>query len=379
MSYRFKRTIGAPDGLFKTKLAPDAPLAPTSTNYVARLNRQRQYSTTSSPVVGPWGEDFVAIFDYSQYSIPIYMMPDNWPTQQVLYKRDDGSTPGGALQAVWMNVPIPNLEDCKPGFYSNSNAVEPNRIPASGTDSSVAIIRGCELWEFHGFLADPASPSGWKAAWGGYHPNIYAAFGTYRDNSWGITASGIVAPCGLITHRDAEIGVIEHALTMTLPCMGQGGSTSLYVSPFTRGDTGNFLLSGTMSDFDADRLPHGVRFRLPADFDIAGYVQDQVAAHPTINSGFFSAVLTAIRDYGMFTADSSGGVVSVRYEDPRTVGTPYSPYATVPNNWMTSGTSRHSLKYIPWASLQQVAVPASSWEVKKIVKVGGSARKLRRY
>lgn len=100
---------------------------------------------------------------------------------------------------------------------------------------------------------------------------------TLRPNRWtSADAAGLPIFPGLVNYDEATSGVIRHALRFT--CRRTNG----YIWP-ARHNAGSRVTGWP---------PLGTRFRLKADYDISGF------------SAINKAILTALKEYGMFVADN---------------------------------------------------------------------------
>lgn len=367
--------IGSPNSLLNKPLADDEPLASTSADHVARLVRQVAYSPTSSPVSGPYPPPFNTAFNTTQYGVAWYDMPLDHPRIRVQYR--DGSFPDShehGLPGKWASVPVPDINECKPGTGYDGVLV-PHQIQANGTDGAVVITCGPEMWEFYKFTPDSSVPSGYRAHWGAYTEN-YTTFNGIHRNYWGSRASGVMLLGGIVTRLDEARGSIDHAITIALPCTGEGASTPQQIDPCYRGDTGSPGLTPSSGPLiDADRMPHGARFRLAHDFDVTAWVQSKIAISG-VNPVLMAELCKAIRDYGLMTVDTSG-IVTFVAEDPRSYGTPYNPYATRPPG--LGNYTKETCLHLPWAHLQQLEPVDVLNVVRGIVMVDGTPMKVRTY
>lgn len=370
-------------------LAADEPTVeyPSSgLNLVERLTYQATMTTSSTPVTGTYAAPYntatnggSATTSTSAFALPWYRMPADTPRVPVWHVGQPVGSFKPNLQPVLdAGVPLPN-----PALLPDGT------IPPSGSDGSVIITQGDELWELwkvmpraEGLSLGYTIPDGydWICRQGGHmanrnaHPGIWAAGagggGRVAGWSWGVGASGHAKSGGLLTAHDYYADVIAHPLELALPLTG-GSQATDPVEPSsllsaTRYDRLTFVPGGTGAQPLAEnyRIPEGAHFRLPTTFDIDSYIADLpvVAAGANgANPETLRKVLIAIRDYGLLVVDSSG-VVTFSAEHPKTYGTPYNPYsaAQIPT-WGNFG------QQIPWASLVQLAPPTTD------ISVPGSA------
>jgi hypothetical protein len=143
--------------------------------------------------------------------------------------------------------------------------------------ATVLVQDECKIYETYNTFASGS----------GYHADSGAVFdlitGAPRPNGWtSATAAGLPILPGLVRYDEAaEQGEIRHALSFIA-----GATAHAYVAPATHS-------SGSTDAAYAP--PMGLRVRLRADFDLAGF------------RGASLAVLRALQKYGMFVTDSAGG------------------------------------------------------------------------
>ena len=357
--------IGSRDSILNEPLAVDAPLADTSADWSARLARQCRYSPSSSGVTGPYAPPFNVAINTSTFSIPVYTMPLDTPRIRVVWRqggveRDNAFDHG--LSATLLEVPMPNRLLMPPGDHDLDHQVE-----ARGSDRSCVIVCGQEMWELFGLTHDDAEVNGWRCSYAAYVANAYSWSGVWPF--WGMRACGLAATLGMVTIEDTLRGLIDHPLGIALPVVGATGTgTNGHVAPATRNDNGSNA-TGATELLNADRVPEGARFRLPAAFDVDGFV---AASATPADKSTLRAFTLALRDYGVFVIDGAG-VAALYAEDYRTVGSPYNPHSVGPArplSWI--GAS------MPWESVVQVA-PRNPLTGRRLVRQGGALRLARRF
>ncbi|MGY1604677.1 hypothetical protein [Geodermatophilus sp. SYSU D00815] len=349
-----------PHPFWTEPLPAEAPLAATSDDYVARLAFQAQLGPDSTPVSFGWAAPYNTAVSTTDYSLCIYTMPADWPRTKVYSRREKT----GLQEVLDRGVPVPDPADLPDG-----------NIAPEGTDGAIIIIQGTELWEFWQFGEGGPSGYDWSCEQGGHmadyttHPGWWAgssAFGGGSDGrvegyDWGVSACGQSYLGGILTAEDFYADAIRHPLPLALPITGAGSASPSHLLPATRYDQNNFT---DADDATADpyRLPEGARFRLPADFDIEGWVAERAlppeeAGDDGSTAEVLSKVLVCLRDYGLFIAESAG-IVGFSGEHEKVYGTPYHPYPAdqIPL-WGNFG------QQLPWSSLVQVEPPTTDISV----------------
>jgi hypothetical protein len=264
-------------------LTDDAPVDPQSRSYVANIQRQiKKY----------YGHPDVSIDGGTP---PVYIVPMDQPTVRVKYV--DWENPAATfppLQSQWMAVPLPD------GFQSASG-------PAGGDGDSEAVVyqpSSGKMWEFWAMKKTGMRVTDskghevdeWGARWGGRMDNIATNPGywvtTPEGYKFGTTASGIPFLAGLITVDELQRGAIDHVVGFALPeTLAERWS---YPAQRTDGNT-----------YDADAIPEGAIFRLPARLNLDAMDMDPLAR----------MIAKAVQKHGMILWDISG-VVGFRAENP---------------------------------------------------------------
>lgn len=339
-------------------LPADVPLAATSMDYVARLVFQSTMGPDTSPVALPYGYPYNIGISTADYSLCIYVMPDDWPRTKVHSIREKT----GLQEILDAGVPVPDPTDLPDGD-----------IAPLGTDGAIIIIQGDELWELWQFR--PGGPAGydWACEQGGHmanhraHPGWWAGSAVFGGGEgprvagydWGVSACGQSYLGGILTAEDYYGEAITHPLPLSLPITGAGSSTPSHVLPATRYDQANLTLA-TDEVADPYRLPEGARFRLPPSFDIEGWVSAKAQDSPSqtgCTADVLRKILVCLRDHGLFIAESAG-IVGFSGEHEKVFGTPYHPYAAAERpQWGNFGLQ------LPWSSLVQIEVPTTDISV----------------
>lgn len=193
------------------------------------------------------------------YGIPFNVVPENQPLVPVSFGYASQSDPGP--------YPIP------PKAY-----IEGWPHPAS--DRHVLILQQgtCKLYElFYAF--EQNGGKSWHATSGAIF-NLNS--NKLRPNGWtSADAAGLPILPALVKCAEVQAGVIDHALRFTVPQTQRG-----FIHPATH--------FASYSN-DPNLPPMGMRVRLKASFDIAHF--NRVSR----------IILTAMKKYGMFVADSGSG------------------------------------------------------------------------
>jgi hypothetical protein len=386
------------------KLADNATVVVDSNNYATKVAHQARYSTTSSPVRGFFDAPFNINLNTTQFSTPLWTVPASYPTRKV-YFRDSGltnrlgasvvytsgspvvtgvtstvadgtlvfsshtpegtrvATGGGGtgtitldhnavdsataglysvlsdsfvvgLQGLFDAVPVPLLADM-PAWW---NGKWGTRLWAGSSDAAMSIYQPSTdtMWEM--FSTAGSEATGYSAGYGGVIQNVSTSTGIL-PNTWGRKASSLMSIGGAIMAQEWNDGVIPHALSLALPV-----TLNAHLPPATRHDSA----ANVPGSDNRDAVPEGAIFRLPANI----YIDPAW-------STFLTLVVKAVRDYGLVVTDTSG-VVQMDAEDPRTVGTMFSP--TIPGDYSSTGSflngvNSHDLQLFPWESLVQIAYP----------------------
>ena len=221
------------------------PLDPKSAAYVATIGADK-------PLVPDFGS---GTFQGGTIGIPFVVVPGSQPKVPLSFQYPDESDAGP--------YPIPADAPIEGGSQSKG-------------DRHVLIIDrdNCVLYEV--FSAYPQSDGSWKAGSGAI---FKLNSNSLRPDTWtSADAAGLPIVPGLVRYDEVAAGEIRHAIRFTVP-----QTRRAYVWPGR-----HFASSLTGSEYP----PMGARFRLKANFDIAGFSpQNQV-------------ILRALKKYGMLLADN---------------------------------------------------------------------------
>jgi len=224
------------------------------------------------------------------YGIPYAVVPASQPKVAIHFTAyGDQSDPGP--------YPIP------PGAPIEGGA-------GSSGDRHVLVVQSgtCKLYEM--YSAYPNADGSWNAASGAVF-NLRS--NRLRPNGWtSADAAGLPIFAGLIRYDEIQRGYINHAIRFTAPATQAG-----FIHPAT-----HFASSSTNPDLP----PMGLRLRLKASFDIAGF--PRVAR----------IILQAMKTYGLILADNGSPWYFQGATDPR---------------W--NDAALDSLKSVPGSAFQVVA------------------------
>lgn len=292
----------SPASFWNTPVAADAPLDPGSASIMTAF--RGMVATELEEGTGP-------AINTTEYSVPIYKVPDDQPTVRVeLTSRYTAS----ALRSAWSAVPLPAAAQ-----------------PAGGNDRHLVVWQPStdRLWEFwelrHG-------PEGWRASWGGAIQRTSADPGVYgpaawpgASSNWGASASALSIAGGLVRLGDLEHGWINHALSMSIPDVRAG----VYASPARRTDGRS---TNPLS------LPEGAHLRLDPDLDIGALKLPRITR----------MLAEAAQRFGIFVRDGARNV-AFQAQDPITAGS--NPYLGA-DGYFEGSYPRELLAEFPWEHLQ---------------------------
>ena len=224
------------------------PLDPNSNAYIATIGSEDTLHPDFG--AGDWPPGSGA-----PIGIPYIDVPDSQPKVAVTFDYAEESDPGP--------YPIPANAPIEGG-------------PDSDGDRHVLVVdrTNCLLYEL--FYAFPQADSSWQAGSGAIFDLNSNAL---RPAGWtSADAAGLPILPGLVRYEEVASGQIGHALRFTAPQTGRA-----YVWPAR-----HYASELTGSQYP----PLGQRFRLRADFDIAGFSPE------------VQVILQALKQYGMFLADN---------------------------------------------------------------------------
>ena len=235
------------------------------------------------------------VISLRRYSVPIFVADDT--TQRFSITPTAPYTPAGTRLE---GVPVPG-----------------NAAADPAEDGHLAVLDRSSRCVYEFFRAKPEG-AGWTADWVNATPSD--GTGIYPDGL-GTRASGFSITAGLIWPDELRSGQIDHALVFAYPFTKKGG----YVAPATRTD-------GLTTQ--AGALPIGSRLRLDPTLDLT-----------TLNlTPQEYTVARALQTYGMFLADTSGGLTLYGVQPLSFAADPYQSF------WSEGPWA--SIKAIPFNRLQ---------------------------
>lgn len=276
-----------------------APVSPDSRSYVSELAEQ---------VASRYGG--IAAFNVQRYNTAYYTAAATEKRYDVAFQdcQKKGYTPRGLTG---------------PGGQFSAVPIPPDVVPSAGTDASLSIYQPSTdtLWSFWKFSRQG---NGFQACWGGRLENVSSSMGIF-SGSFGVSAAGVAFEGGTIGIKDAQAGVIPHALVVHVPNLAGWRDISW---PAVRSD-GN----GNGS------IPMGTRFRLDPTVNVA-----TLKLHPLARM-----VAKAAQDYGLIVTDTAGSVAVLTesgVETKRRTGA--DPWTAL----MNGTPSYNVMKGFPWDRLQ---------------------------
>jgi hypothetical protein len=249
----------------------------------------------------------------TRYSVPVYTVGSKQPKVVVQLVHHH---PNAALSQAWRAVPLPS-----------------DAMPSAGTDGALVVWQPSTdtLWEFWR-LRHEGEQGGWSAWWGGVIQHAPSDSGVNGPQSWpgaqswwGVAATSLSLVGGLISLEDLERGVINHAISMSLPSVRAG----VYAAPAQRTD-------GRSTEPYA--LPEGAHLRLDPKLDLK-----------SLNLPRMTLMMAeAAQRYGIIINDRATEV-TFQAQDPAPTGT--EPYRG-PNGYFEGMTPRQLLAGFPWSRLE---------------------------
>jgi hypothetical protein len=244
------------------------------------------------PPDNPWNQDVSALPVHPNSAV--FIASINQDDNQFLHA-DFGSNPEYGIPYVVVpgtqpKVPIEFVDygdESDPGPYP----VPPDAPVEAGGDRHVLVLDAdaCILYELYN--ADYIGP-GWTASSGAIFDLRSNAL---RPEGWtSADAAGLPILPGLARYDEIDAGEIRHALRFTAR-----RTQRAYIHPATH---------FASDDTDPSLPPMGLRLRLKASYDIAGF------------TGHARVILTALKKYGMLLADNGtswfiSGATDARWND----------------------------------------------------------------
>jgi hypothetical protein len=251
------RSVFPADNPWNRDISSD-PVDPNSDNLIAACGANRELHP-----------DFGTTYDGVPWGIPFVTVRGGHERVPVSFSYDDESDPGP--------YPIPRDAPIEGG-------------PESDGDRHVIVVDVDEWMLYELFDAHPADGGDrWEAGSGAIFD---LSSNDLRPEGWtSADAAGLPIFPGLARYDEVASGAVTHALRFTCP-----RTRRAYVPPARH---------YASSDVDPNLPPMGMRVRLKAGVDIAGFPPD------------VRVILQALKTYGMFLADNGGGFFVSGAPDPR--------------------------------------------------------------
>jgi hypothetical protein len=338
--------MNSPSLLWNKRLPADAPLDPNSASQAAVIARSAR-DGGGMPMNNP------GIFEDSENAPQVYVVDsDQTPFVPVRFACSGASS--------WWNYNAGEFENYINNAYPGKYGVP---IPANvkqfndarNSDSPLAIYDykhdvQFNFWVFNG------SDGNYTACWGGHIGGQYTGIkdaascnamntpATFSQGDgtfcypFGEDTAGFSDLGTNITLEEARSGVINHAISISVPHVREGGFS--YPATRMNGWCDSMGISGAIGG-SQNCLYVGQRLRLPADFDTS-----------TIANPFTRAVAEAAKNYGFIVHDTAG-CICIQSESGSSVTSNGGA-----NPWdgiYGSGGNKGAFDAFPWESLQVVA------------------------
>lgn len=252
------RTVFPPDNPWNRDISAD-PVDPNSDNLIAACGATRSLHP-----------DFGTTYDGAPWGIPFVTVRGTAQRVPLTFAYADESDPGP--------YPIPPDAPIEGG--------------AGATGDRHVLVIDVDAWKLYELF--DAHPVNGGASWQAGSGAVFdLSSNALRPEGWtSADAAGLPIFPGLARYDEAVIaGAITHALRFTCPATRRA-----YVPPAR-----HYASSST----DPNLPPMGMRVRLKASVDIAGFPPE------------VRVILTALKAYGMFLADNGGGFFVSGAPDPR--------------------------------------------------------------
>ena len=208
----------------------------------------------------------------------------------------------------------------------------PEWVPAAGSDAQIIILdsqRGYEwnLWQvsFDGTTVHATNGNLVQEGEGRGDGSSPANYWTKENGFSPSRGCGIQYFAMLVVPEEIMQGEIRHALSM--PIINTDGE--FYVPPATKLE---------YPDHPPDGIPEGMRFALQIDdAGIEAWIASLPAGLPQTTRNSARIIARALRDYGWFITDSSGGA-QLQFEDYHTAG----------DEWRALGLDERTLDWIEY-------------------------------
>jgi hypothetical protein len=300
--------------------------------YTLKAQENKYFGYSGLGKGGSSGEGNQVVANWKSFTPTLYVVPKSQPRSKVWLVKSNTSEEVRskaedpfALQGRWESVPLPT---------SSLLSAFGEQLWPEGSDKEIIVWCPAtgEYWEFWGFskFASGEHAGEYKAGFGGYLANAATSNGVLPNN-WGARASGLAAAGGSISLSDLTRvlngGKIGHALSVAL-VVTKGPANSAALLPATRNDTHENTAgtSETNPAFGAvDAVPEGTLLTFPKESSASEYMS--LATEP-----LSCAAYEAVREHGMYVADTSITSAAFYVADARTLGTIYcdtnrNPYA----------------------------------------------------
>jgi serine/threonine-protein kinase len=266
---------------FTPTLGPSDVLAPSSVWYKDVSKDAVAPNSASMLAATTWGDSGSIHVDFS---IKVMQVGPGVPTTSVTFPSSDLYLPDSDT----LPVPVPT---------GGSLEGETGYTCTGGGDCHLLVIDTTskqlfELWEVNNTSADGSG------SWTASDETMWMMNGLYTSDGRGAgctsaDAAGLSVIAGLIGVREANAGVINHAIRFILPNAQILKQT--WVAPATHSTGATKSTAG---------LPYGARLRLKSSFD---------ASQVTSKGG--KAVIAALQKYGMILADAGQDAFTAEADD----------------------------------------------------------------
>mgnify|MGYP001561550252 CR=1 FL=1 len=244
---------------FNKKIPADAKIDLNSSKLIQNLVRQ--------------GKRNGFIIALKRFSVTVFFADQNTPQYDV------SLTAKWAPAKIMKQVPIPDYA-----------------VPDSSSDGQMVIINQTTGCEYDFWRAEKVKGK-WSASWG--NTTKIDGSGVY-EKGYSARGSGFALLAGMIWPDELKSGAIKHALIFTSDPVKRGGP----VPPATESD-------GVSKNKNA--IPEGARLQLDPGLDIEN-----------LNLTDYEKIIAkALQEYGMFLADSGGGVELEAINPLSVNGNPY--------------------------------------------------------
>jgi hypothetical protein len=325
--------------VWNTPLPTDTPANPDNADYLNAIEDNACGESMATPGSAPNCSPNInnQVLNINTFSAPLYVVPANQPDVTLT---DNCGRSTDFLDTISGGVPVPTFAH-----------------GAAGSDHEIQIYQPStnEYWEFWKF--EGSATAGWSACWGGEMKNVSSSDGVF-PNQYGATATSLPLLGSVVRIEELQAGAIDHAIGLVI---GDDATANLSSSvdpanvtdpngsqpgvslPATHGDGGSS---------NANAIPEGTRFRLPASLNLNNYDLTPIA----------KVIAVAAQKYGFIVNDSSPTpTLSMRLGDPTTYTTAglANPYTSGPGvdgvgteGLLDGGSQNAIMQNFPWNELQ---------------------------